>query len=439
MRALLLCSLLLVGCGATLVDHLDLTAAPPPPGGCPQTVNACGPTCGACPAPSANGTASCDSVNNTCVFACQRGYLRCGDASCCRAAEVAAGGDSTCAVVDNRTVRCWGAPLGSNAPPSPVPALVAGLAAVNTVALGSSHACAILSSGSVRCWGDNSAGQLGHPASGPSPTPLDPVPGVSGATALSLGDRHSCASTASGVLCWGANELGQLGDGSQDPAIGVVSVAFASHTDPFGGGPHPIAAGLNHTCAVLTSGVACWGANESGQIGNGGGPAPQPTPAAVQFSGGAVGALAVGAGQRHSCALLASSTLDCWGQGTLGQLGDGSSTNQKTPRHVVLTNPTVIAAGRAHTCAAAGSGSQLFCWGANDSGQLGTGDKVSQPRPSTSATPLLDIRTLAAGTDHACALQAAGPLLCWGRNDRGQVGIDSANAPVPTPTLVSAP
>ncbi len=420
MRALLLC-LLLVGCGDSLVDHL---AVLPARSGCAiESADACGPTCAACPAAPANGTASC--VSHACVYECSAPSLRC-DSGCCLATAVAAGGDTTCAVVQG-AVRCWGAALGSDASPSPVPAQVAELKSIAVVAVGAAHACAIVS-GTVRCWGDNAAGQLGQAAPARSATPLDPVPGVSGATALALGDRHSCASTPGGVLCWGANDLGQLGDGTQAPRTGAVSVAGTSGADA-------IAAGLAHTCAVLGGGVSCWGAGESGQIGDGNTLAAQPEPASVKFSGGSVAARSVAAGEHHSCALL-SSSIECWGQAGFGQLGDGSTSDRNAPRQVSLINVSAIAAGRAHTCAAAGTGGQeLHCWGTNDSGQLATGDKVSHAQPF--ATSLLQVLSLASGADHACALQTSGALLCWGRNDKGQTGVASAGASVLAPTAVT--
>jgi alpha-tubulin suppressor-like RCC1 family protein len=420
MRALLLLCLLLASCGNSLVDHLGVTAAQT---SCPaESIDACGAACAQCAAAPENGTAEC--LNHACTYRCSAPYLKC-DEGCCLASAIAAGGDTTCALVQG-AVRCWGAQLGSNALTSSTPVQIEGLASVSALAVGPRHACAI-TSGSVRCWGDNEVGQLGQPTPASSATPRDPVAGVSGATALALGDRHSCVRTGSGVVCWGANDLGQLGDGTQLPRGGVIHVAGTSDASA-------IAAGLAHTCAVLGSGVSCWGAGASGQIGNGSMNAAEPNPAAVKFSGGSPVARAVAAGRSHSCALL-SSSLACWGQAGFGQLGDGSTSDQDQARQVTLSNPTAIAAGRTHSCAVGGGAQDVWCWGASDSGQLGAGDYVAHSQPFEIL--LAQVDSLSSGADHVCALQSSGVIVCWGRNDKGQTGTGSASASVLTPTAVS--
>ena len=160
----------------------------------------------------------------------------------------------------------------------------------------------------------------------------------------------------------------------------------------------------------------------------------KPSPAAVKFSSGSPVASAVAAGHNHSCALL-SSSLACWGQAGFGQLGDGSTSDRDQARQVSLSNPTAIAAGRAHSCAVGGGAQDVWCWGANDSGQLGTGDNVAQPLPFEIL--LSQVNSLSSGADHVCALQSSGAILCWGRNDKGQTGSGSPSASVLTPTAVS--
>jgi alpha-tubulin suppressor-like RCC1 family protein len=218
--------------------------------------------------------------------------------------------------------------------------------------------------------------------------------------------------------------VGQLGDGTTQPRAGLSQVVGVSDG---------IAAGLAHTCAVLGGGVSCWGAGASGQIGNGAFNPVESRPAAVKFSGGSPAARAVAAGHNHSCALL-SSSLHCWGQAGFGQLGEGSTSDRNAARQVNLSNPTVIAAGRAHTCAVGGAAQDVWCWGANDSGQLGTGDKTPHPLPFDNL--LARVESLASGADHVCAL-SSGAILCWGRNDKGQTGSGSPSASVLTPTAVS--
>jgi alpha-tubulin suppressor-like RCC1 family protein len=192
--------------------------------------------------------------------------------------------------------------------------------------------------------------------------------------------------------------------------------------------------------------VSCWGAGASGQIGTGSFSASVPQPATVRFASGSPGARAVVAGQRHGCAQLTSS-FACWGAGGSGQIGDGGSSDQSAPRQVNLGNATALAAGRAHTCAAAdggggggvsgggGGGGGLKCWGANDSGQLGTGDTSAHLQPF--GVPIAPVQSLASGADHTCALLTSGSLVCWGRNDKGQTGTGSTSAAVLSPSAVT--
>jgi alpha-tubulin suppressor-like RCC1 family protein len=88
---------------------------------------------------------------------------------------------------------------------------VPGLQGVTAVAAGWEHSCAVLNDGTVRCWGANDQGQLGDGTNEDRSEPV-PVVGVSGAVGLTLGLEHSCAWTREGeVWCWGRNDFGQAG------------------------------------------------------------------------------------------------------------------------------------------------------------------------------------------------------------------------------------
>ncbi|HEX7487525.1 MAG TPA: hypothetical protein VF341_01360, partial [Anaeromyxobacteraceae bacterium] len=133
-----------------------------------------------------------------------------------------------------------------------------------------------------------------------------------------------------------------------------------------------VAGGAAHTCAVASDGsVACWGANDAGQLGLASTIQQSLSPAIVT---GISGATAVAAGGSHACA-IASGAAWCWGSNALGQLGDGTTTSSATP--VAVTGLAGVAlkdivAGGSHTCARAASGA-VYCWGNNGSGQLGSG------------------------------------------------------------------
>jgi alpha-tubulin suppressor-like RCC1 family protein len=421
----------------------------------------CGPTCQACTAP-ANAAPVCASGG--CAFACDPGWMRCGDA-CCRADAVASGADFGCALLDDGRVRCWGAndrgQLGNgNTTASGVPVDVNGLppapARAVAVAAGWAHACAVVSpGGNVWCWGDNSTGELGTGASAPfsaSPVQVAGITGVAtpvsraSAPILSAGGGattspsgvfgHTCAVGSGGLACWGANASGQLGDGSTIQSRTPRTVGLPAVTS--------VAAGGQHTCAVSAGSMRCWGANGAGQLGDGT-TSQRTTPVAVStasFPAGTTPSFAA-AGSTSSCAIVGlPSQMFCWGDNGEGQVTASAPppATQPTPLAPSLGGgfqPTWITTGRAHACGLESGGTTLKCFGANGRSQL-----TGAPTPVGKNDVVLGAAaglaaTVAAGGDHTCALLADGSVQCWGANERGQTGTGLPDATVSSPAFVS--
>ena len=146
-----------------------------------------------------------------------------------------------------------------------------------------------------------------------------------------------------------------------------------------------ISAGGEHSCALLVNGIVeCWGDNSNGELGNGTNNSSF-TPIIVKGIGGSsrlVGVRAITIGDDHPCALLSNGTVDCWGDNGNGELGNGTTRSSFTPVAVKgvggvprLTGVRAISAGGDHTCAALASGA-VDCWGYNSSGQLGAGTNI---------------------------------------------------------------
>jgi alpha-tubulin suppressor-like RCC1 family protein len=135
--------------------------------------------------------------------------------------------------------------------------------------------CAVLQGGAVRCWGEGEFGQLGrgdtlsvmHPASLEAAQATDV--NVGGPVAqIAIGAHHTCNLLSNGrVRCWGKGNFGQLGYGNR-ANVGDVRVPAEIGDVSVGGRVIQIAAGLDHTCALLDRGqVRCWGRGDQGQLG----------------------------------------------------------------------------------------------------------------------------------------------------------------------------
>ena len=179
-----------------------------------------------------------------------------------------------------------------------------------------------------------------------------------------------------------------------------------------------ISAGDSHTCALADDGVAwCWGSNSHGQLGIGGGHESEARPVAVKTG---VRYRSISAGRQHTCAIDPGGSGWCWGANDSGQLGDGTFQDRDVPGRVRLPRRlSNISAGRAHSCATDASGTVL-CWGSNDHGQSGAlaGEAIRVPSPVVGAP---SASRVSVGDNHSCAEGTAG-LFCWGANDRVQLG-----------------
>ena len=241
------------------------------------------------------------------------------------------------------------------------------------------------------------------------------------------GKEHSCNLLQGGeVVCLGGNQYGQLGDGSYADSDTPVPVYFTGSRRALA-----LSAGDNHTCALLDdNSLHCWGNNLYGQLGDGTTDnRGLPTPVVKNV-------LAVSAGKSHTCAILEDGTLTCWGANGSGQLGNGKNSYGPAPVAVLLpegSSVQSVSAGGIHTCALLDDGS-VMCWGLNLYGQLGNQTNVSSNTPvEVHLENAQNARAIATGSAHSCALLENDSVVCWGLNIYGQLGdgtIIDANTPV---------
>jgi alpha-tubulin suppressor-like RCC1 family protein len=235
---------------------------------------------------------------------------------------------------------------------------------------------------------------------------------------VSAGSGHTCGLTdRGGVMCWGSNFNGQLGDGTTTDRYTPVYVKGLSS------GVKAVSAGTTHTCALLTTGgVKCWGNNNRGQLGDGT-KINRWTPADVIGLTSSVASIE--AGGLDTCAVTIHGGAKCWGSNHRGRLGDGTTIDRSTPTNVIGMFTGVAAirandAGGAHTCALM-IGGGVKCWGNNEDGQLGDGTTTEAHVPIDVSGLTSGVTSLALGTWHTCAAGSGG-VKCWGNNSLGQLG-----------------
>ena len=332
-----------------------------------------------------------------------------------------------------------------------------------SLALRAAGGCVLDGTGGVECWGAGASGQNGHDSVGNALNPVAVCTATSctstlgAVTAVAAGGTHTCALMAdSTVNCWGDNTNGELGNlpalASSQLAVSVCNVLDCSTNLT---GVKAIAAGPSHNCVIFMGAdtLLCWGLSTNGRVGSGDS-VTYKQPTSVCKTGSVSGgdctsfnsAVAVTAGGAHSCALIADGTVWCWGSDSSGQLGNGSTTaDQLNPVQVctalncstkLTSGVAALAAGDSHTCALMTAGT-VKCWGDDAVGQLGNN---SSPTPSeipvdvcadaTCAGPLTDVRAIASGGTHTCALVgAAGDVYCWGDNGASQLSPGGSSPP----------
>lgn len=367
-----------------------------------------------------------------------------------RVTQIAAGGDTTCALTSQARLFCWGdnrrgqlQQPGGGEQSDPVE--IQGARWVQ-VSVGDAHVCAIDLSGFVDCWGDNTAGQTG--ATGTTmphvPNRITAPNDFPVALDIAAGANHTCAIFAGGaatsgrVHCWGANGRGQLGDGTSDPSPmprPVDSMATARDVE----------VGTELSCAVLELGgtVACWGDNQFEQIGDNT-PADRhlrPRDLAIPSgpTRGGLQAAALSVGPTHACAQDVAKVereVYCWGDNRSNQITADVNPNFGRARVIGVPGGAVsVAAGgdavseRGYSCAINDNG--LLCRGAAEGGALGIGGDCTSRNPVEQDTAIVasglpsadTLLQVVAGRAHTCVLSTEG-LYCTGANGRGQIMVE---------------
>ena len=321
-------------------------------------------------------------------------------------------------------------------------------------AMGTNHTVALCSDGSLAAWGANGVGQLGNNStvSNQVPVPVDRTGVLAGKTVSSIvaGGAFTLALCSDGTLAfWGSGTAGVAGNGSQS---GNVLVPTAVDQNGVLAGKTVVAiTASEYSCWALCSDgtLAGWGSNGGGQLGDGT-TSNQSVPAKVLMNGALAGksVIAISSGVSPMMALCSDGTLAAWGSNQYGQLGNNSTETFSTVPVAVVN--TGVLAGKTVTSFSAGSGdclalcsdSTLASWGRNDSGQLGINSTTLSRVPvAVVRSGVLSGKTIiqtASGEAHHLALCSDGTLAAWGSNSSSSLGDDSTSSYKTAPTLVNS-
>lgn len=258
---------------------------------------------------------------------------------------------------------------------------------------------------------------------------------------VAAGGDHTCSlspslSSIGAPVCWGNNASGQVGGLSSESCGNGWYGPYECRMTPavLGGvvGFTELAAGGAHTCGLSLGGQAyCWGDGSVGTLGDGR-TILRSAPVAVV---GGLSFQSLTAGAVHTCGLTVLGAAYCWGKNDQSQLGDGTATSRATPVAVAGgLSFARLSAGDAHTCGIT-TEAKLYCWGSNLFGQLGDGSLAQRVAPVAVAGNL-SVIAVDAGGIHTCAIITSGEAYCWGANHEGELG-DGTVVSSPSPVAVA--
>jgi alpha-tubulin suppressor-like RCC1 family protein len=369
--------------------------------------------------------------NNTIAFRCLTPVSVAGAGAVKTFCEIKAGNSYTMAIDNNGKVWGWGAnyngQLGIGITTITPLSVVGAVKTFCQISAGLNHTMAIDKNGRAWGWGNNGNGQLGDNSITQRNTPVSVLGTVKTFCQISAGGDHTMAIDKNGrAWGWGINTSGRIGDNTQISRRTPVSVAGATKTFC------QISAGFQHTMAIDKNGRAWgWGQQSDGQIGDNS-TTQRLTPVSVL---GVVKTFCkISAGiDNYTMAIDQYGQAWGWGRQANGQIGNNSLGQFRTPVSVVGATKTFchICAGgtsggsnQAHTTAIDKNG-RAWCWGFNNAGQLGNNSTTSQRTPVSVLGTVKTFCQIGAGGTHTVAIDKNGRAWAWGNNSNGQLGDNS--------------
>jgi alpha-tubulin suppressor-like RCC1 family protein len=213
---------------------------------------------------------------------------------------------------------------------------------------------------------------------------------------------------------------------SADGRAGTAHISIVRPPSPTGLAFASVSAGDRHACGLTPGGRAyCWGENSLGQLGDGTWTSSA-TPVAVL---GGLTFRSISAGHWFNCGITTSDEAWCWGDNPVGELGNGESGNGTW---CCRLRPVAVAGGLSFRSVSASTTEEfacgvttsrrVHCWGANQ--QVPGGFYGSSNAP-VEVSGGLEFGAVSTGQFHTCALTPSGEAYCWGYNRFGAVGSEA--------------
>ncbi len=343
-----------------------------------------------------------------------------GSASSGQLASSSGGSSSSSSTSSGQLASSGGSSGDASDAADAAPSVTADVRWAEQVAMGENFTCVRTRASQVWCWGDNSSGQLGNGTTATATRPVQ-VPGLEGVAEVAAGGFHACARLDSGkVRCWGAGSRGQIG-------AGTAEVRFASPTPASNlSTATALALGYKHSCALLANGtVQCWGNNTYGEVGQEiASVAVMPHPIAVTGASGVV-ALGSGSAASHTCASKSNGAVVCWGKNASDQLG-GSGTSSPTPQPVPGVTGATNLCGSVNTSSVVLASGAVMAWGVPNASWEESGVPDVAPASATLVPGVSGVAQVACSAPHGCTRGLHG-VICYGSDYEGQLG--RGNAP----------
>jgi alpha-tubulin suppressor-like RCC1 family protein len=278
------------------------------------------------------------------------------------------------------------------------------------VDVGSRHACGITTDRAQYCWGNWDFFDNG--LGSPSP---ERIGSANNYASLTSGSWSACTLTTDAkVECWSTQTAHEAYGVSRTPAPAGGNLLYRTVTAG-------IAFGESYWCGLTTDGIAyCWGGNNLGELGDGKQVARATANQPVAVSGGLV-FKSISSGY-ITCGVTSAGDVYCWGDEVSYPPFANNVAGGTVPTRLQGAGAfDTVSVGTSHVCGLTADGTAL-CWGANNRGQLGNGTTISGSNTPQAVSGGLRFRSISAGNNHTCAVTSDGAAYCWGQNDAGQLG-----------------